>query len=217
VDAYLEIGAKRVFAGAIDWPGWARSGRDEDAALERLLAYAPRYRRAVGRARLGFAGPGDLRVIERLEGDATTDFGAPSKAPAADSGPFGDAELRRSRALLRACWRTFDEAVEAAAGATLRTGPRGGGRLLEEIVAHVAGAEAAYLRSVAARARSEDPHEVREAVLAALEIAARDGLPERGPRGGRIWTARYFVRRAAWHVLDHAWEIEDRSGARPGT
>jgi len=24
------------------------------------------------------------------------------------------------------------------------------------------------------------------------------------------WPARYYVRRAAWHVLDHAWEIEDR-------
>ena len=23
---------------------------------------------------------------------------------------------------------------------------------------------------------------------------------------------RYFVRRAAWHVLDHAWELEDRAG-----
>ena len=26
------------------------------------------------------------------------------------------------------------------------------------------------------------------------------------------WTARYFLRRAAWHVLDHVWEIEDKSG-----
>jgi len=24
------------------------------------------------------------------------------------------------------------------------------------------------------------------------------------------WPARYYVRRAAWHVLDHAWEIVDR-------
>jgi hypothetical protein len=24
------------------------------------------------------------------------------------------------------------------------------------------------------------------------------------------WTPRYFVRRMAWHELDHAWEIEAR-------
>jgi len=26
-----------------------------------------------------------------------------------------------------------------------------------------------------------------------------------------VWPARYAIRRTAWHVLDHAWEIEDRS------
>jgi hypothetical protein len=35
-------------------------------------------------------------------------------------------------------------------------------------------------------------------------------VPERGPRGGAIWSARNYVRRIAWHVLDHAWEIEDK-------
>ena len=31
------------------------------------------------------------------------------------------------------------------------------------------------------------------------------------PSGGTLWTPRYFVRRTAWHTLNHAWEIEDRS------
>jgi hypothetical protein len=39
-----------------------------------------------------------------------------------------------------------------------------------------------------------------------------EGLPAAGPRGGKIWSVRYFVRRTAWHALDHAWEIEDRRG-----
>jgi hypothetical protein len=26
------------------------------------------------------------------------------------------------------------------------------------------------------------------------------------------WPVRYAARRTAWHALDHAWEIEDRSG-----
>jgi hypothetical protein len=51
------------------------------------------------------------------------------------------------------------------------------------------------------------PHRRRQAALAA---GARGELPERGPRGGARWTPRSFVRRVAWHVLDHAWEIEDR-------
>ena len=25
------------------------------------------------------------------------------------------------------------------------------------------------------------------------------------------WPVRYWIRRTAWHVLDHAWEIEDKS------
>ncbi len=35
---YLEVGPRRIFAGAIDWPGWCRSGRDEETALEALVA-----------------------------------------------------------------------------------------------------------------------------------------------------------------------------------
>ena len=31
IDSYLEIGKTRVFAGAIEWPGWCRSGRDAGA------------------------------------------------------------------------------------------------------------------------------------------------------------------------------------------
>jgi hypothetical protein len=37
---YLEIGAKRVFACSVDWPGWCRSGKGEDAALGALLDHA---------------------------------------------------------------------------------------------------------------------------------------------------------------------------------
>lgn len=94
---YLEIGQKRTFAAAIDWPGWARSGRDEEAALRALMDYASRY-------------------------------------------------------------------------------------------AHV----------------------LRRKMLDALSTA-QGVAPPSGPRGGKRWPWRYFVRRVAWHALDHAWEIEDRS------
>jgi hypothetical protein len=38
------------------------------------------------------------------------------------------------------------------------------------------------------------------------------GKPVADPRQTkRPWSPRFFVRRSAWHALDHAWEIEDRS------
>ena len=216
IDVYLEIGNKRTFAGAIDWPGWCRRGRDEDSALRALLDAAPRYALALRWTRLGFAAPADgsaLRVAERLEGDATTDFGAPGQAPTADAAPFGDAELGRSRTILAACWRAFDATVGSATGVELGTGSRGGGRTLESIVDHVIDADASYLPRLAWKPRKGDRalEGTRRAVLDALDSAVANGLPERGPRGGAIWTPRYFVRRAAWHVLDHTWEIEDRT------
>jgi hypothetical protein len=30
------------------------------------------------------------------------------------------------------------------------------------------------------------------------------------------WTTRYAARRIAWHVLEHAWEMEDRAVGQPG-
>lgn len=218
---YLEIGSKRTFAGALEWPGWCRSGRDADVALEALTAYAGRYARTLRATRLGFEAPAsrtELVVRERITGDATTDFGAPSIPPTADRPPLDGDDLRRAIRILRACWRTFDRAVGSARGVELARGPRGGGRELDAIVGHVVGAEASYARMIAGTPPStdDDPgaaEPVRTAAVAAMQRAAADGLPERGPRGGKRWTVRYFVRRAAWHVLDHAWEIEDRSAS----
>jgi hypothetical protein len=220
IDVYLEMGAKKTFAGAIDWPGWSRSGRDEDSALQALLDYGPRYAAAVEDAGLGFRTPADVSaffVAERLEGNSTTDFGAPGISPSADSAPVDEADLERIQKLLVACWRAFDDAAAAAEGRELRKGPRGGGRDLEKIVGHVLGADQAYLAKLGWKLRIDEGAELeaelqrcREEILAALPAAARGELPERGPRGGSRWTPRYFVRRVAWHVLDHAWEIEDR-------
>ena len=43
VDVAIEAGQKKAFATAVDWPGWSRSGKTEDAAVESLIAYAERY------------------------------------------------------------------------------------------------------------------------------------------------------------------------------
>lgn len=218
IEVYLEIGKKRTFAGAIDWPGWSRSGRDEASALQALLDYGPRYARVT--AQLGFQAPEDpsaFSVVERLEGNATTDFGAPGKAPSSDANPVGESRLQDFQTLLGACWQAFDAAAEAAVGHELRKGPRGGGRDREDIIQHVLGADAGYLRSLgwkfkqaAEQDLDEELPRIRQEILQALAASAHGELPARGPRGGVRWTPRYFVRRSAWHVLDHAWEIEDR-------
>ena len=220
IDVYLEIGKKKTFAGAIEWPGWSRSGREEESALQALLEYGPRYGRVLSEAGIEFQVPADtsaLAVVERLEGNTTTDFGAPGIAPSSDSRPVGDEELGRFRELLQACWQAFDAAATAAIGQELRKGPRGGGRELEGIVRHVLGAEAGYLGQLGWKFKQgeganldEERRRTRQAILEGVAAAARGELPARGPRGGLRWTPRYFVRRVAWHVLDHVWEIEDR-------
>src|SRR2546430_144248 len=107
---YLEIGSKRVFAGALEWPGWCRSGKGEGGALEALAAAGPRY--ALVAAGAGSPLPdgaaGGLRVVERVPGSASTDFGAPGAIPARDSEPLTLEEAGRLAALLAASWELLD-------------------------------------------------------------------------------------------------------------
>lgn len=220
IDVYLESGKKKTFAGALEWPGWCRSGREKESALQALLEYGPRYERVVHTAYLGFQVPTDtsaFKIIERLEGDMTTDFGAPGKAPKHDAKTVDDDELKRFQLLLQASWQAFDLAARAALGKELRKGPRGGGRDLDKIIQHVLGADGGYLAQLGWKLKLDKGVDLRtaldqthQAILHALTVAAHGELPERGPKGGIHWSPRYFVRRSAWHVLDHAWEIEDR-------
>lgn len=220
LDVYLEAGAKKVFACAVDWPGWCRVGRDEASALQSLFDYALRYAEVLSAGGIPFIPPASVasfKVIERLEGDAGTEFGVPSMVPARDVKPITAKELPHLQALLMAYWQAYDAMEHRAAGKHLQTGPRGGGRDLLKMAEHVTGAEAGYLSRLSWRLpkmESNDPiarrNATRQTVLDALESAVKNGLPEKGPRGGKIWPARYFVRRVGWHVLDHAWEIEDR-------
>ena len=104
---FLEMGKRRSFAGALDWPGWCRSGRDEDTALLALIEYGPRYAHVLHSTGLGFEAPSGSSnplVTERHEGNATTDFGAPSILLDADRAALDGSELERARTLLLAWW-----------------------------------------------------------------------------------------------------------------
>ena len=223
LDVYLEVGTKRVFAGAVEWPGWCRAAKTEDAALEALVGYTARYAKALGSASRGLPRPksvSDLDVVQRVKGDATTEFGAPGQAPKPDERPLDDKELKRQIKLWRACQDAFDAAAAAATGKALAKGPRGGGRELDAIVAHVFDADGSYLRLIGGKftpAKGESTANAmpaqHEVIVEALTASARGEPPAFPRRVDRYWSARYFVRRSAWHALDHAWEIEDRPAA----
>jgi hypothetical protein len=220
IPVYLEIGSKRTFAVAVEWPGWARIGRNEAAALESLAAYGQRYVASMGSAAQSLPLPTDasaLTVVERLQGNATTDFGAPDVTPAADTRPIGKADGERLIALLRAAWAAFDAAAKDAAGFELRKGPRGGGRDVDRMVQHVLGADEAYVSLIGGRFRrdpaadaAEEAQRLQDAGIDAFWARVRgEPIPE-GRRSKKLWAPAYYVRRSAWHALDHAWEIEDR-------
>jgi hypothetical protein len=199
---YLEVGTKKVFACSLDWPGWCRAAKTDEEALEALAAYGERYRPVAEEAGVRFpkSAADTFDVVERLKGDPTTDFGAPGVPAAADREPLTKVQGERLASLVEASWTVF-ERVAAHAPAELRKGPRGGGRDRDKMVAHVLDAETAYFRKVGVR-------DGRAAFLDALR-AARVPQPELATK---TWPWRYTARRVAWHALDHAWEMEDRSG-----
>ena len=209
-----ETGSKRIFVTAIDWPGWSRSGRTEEAALDALVAHAARYAIPAGLAGEAFPGASgldDLDIVERAPGDGGTDFGVPSRVTESDRRPVSRTEADRLCRLVAASWRVFDR-VAAAAPAVLRKGPRGGGRDRDKVVDHVLGADHAYCGvlgiRVAAPSRG-DPRSIETMRSAMLDLLGHssDGTP----LNGRKWPPRYAATRIAWHALDHAWEIEDRT------
>lgn len=205
----VETTPKKVFVSALDWPGWARSGKDEALAVEALLAAASRYAPVAADAGLTFdAESMDLDVVERVDGDAGTAFGVPAIIAEADRAPVDAAEAARLSALVEAAWRAFDR-IAAAAPESLRKGPRGGGRDRSKVVDHVIEAEAAYANVMGRKHRPVDQAAVEAMRADLLEVLRQPS--DGSPIAGRKWPPRYAARRLAWHVLDHAWEIEDRS------
>ena len=196
IRVYLEKGQRWVFAAAIDWPGWCRRAQGEHEALEELEEYRERYAAVVPARRV----VGRLHVVGTVAGDMYTAFGAPGSIGPWDDDVMTRASRRRQIDVLEDCWRYFDDVV-ASSSPALRKGPRGGGRDRDAVVDHVREAERAYAPKVGVRVAPRTPwSEQRRLIVSGLEDDAETR-----------WPVRYGLRRIAWHVLDHAWEIEDRT------
>jgi hypothetical protein len=210
-DIYVELGGKKAIAWSLEWPGWCRIRSIEEAAVQALIDYEARYRLISQRAGQDFT-PGELVVVERLPGDANTAWGVPSVLASVETRPIDATTAQRKVALLRASWDMLEEVV-AASPAELRKGPRGGGRDRDEIRSHVIEAERVYARKIGVRHKSFEMNDKSALKAMREEIADVLSKPSNGEplvEGG--WNASYAVRRMAWHVVDHIWEIEDRRG-----
>jgi hypothetical protein len=207
----IEATPKKSFATAVDWPGWSRSGKTEALALEALVSYARRYVPVARLAGEGLPTTGlEFEIVERTEGNGGTEFGVPSRVTDHDRRAVASADADRLARVVDAAWTTFRSVAEGAPD-ELRKGPRGGGRDTPKILFHIAEADIAYGREMGLplKAAADDDAAVdtiRRAMLGLLRQPA-DG----SPIAGRRWTTRYAAHRIAWHALDHAWEIEDRT------
>jgi hypothetical protein len=214
----LEMGKKRrVVAGAVDWPGLDRWGTSDDDAVGKLSSYRPRYSGVAERAGLGraFSKAVDPTVIERVAGSSSTDFWGVAHVPSRVEGEvLAGADLERRLELLQAAWAYFDDVAERVSG-ELRPGPRSAGRTHDQIVRHVLINEPEqFSRKVEVRTppdvvmTADGLARHRQAYLEAIRAWNAEGKP------ARTWPIQFLIRRTAHHLMDHAWEIEDRDPAK---
>lgn len=216
LQAMLEIGpkGKKVVATAWDWPGLERNGITEDDALATIERYVPRYAPVAKRAGLiaELEACQGFEVVERYAGSGSTDFWGISFASCElDRQPMSADEWERRLSLVRACWAEFD-AIAAKVSPEMRKGPRGGGRDRDEIINHVFGTErtefakkVGVLTPPGVMLTPDGLRKHRDAYIDALRAHH-----QAGKAAGRTWTLSFLLRHTAYHVMDHAWEMEDK-------
>jgi hypothetical protein len=162
-----------------------------------------------------FARAGGLEVVEGVPGSSSTDFWGIAHVPShIEREVLSPTDLERRLELLQACWAEFD-GVAVSVSEELLPGPRSAGRSRDQIVRHVYYNEPEqFSRKVEVRTPVEvvlTPEGLaahRRAYLAAIRAYNVEGKP------ARSWPLQFLIRRTAHHVMDHAWEMEDRD---PGT
>jgi hypothetical protein len=205
---------KKVVATAWDWPGLERGGKTEEDAIQALEAYLPRYASVADRAGMGdeFRSQTAVTVVERYDGAGSTDFWGISFASSdLDRQSISEEEWERRLRLLRACWAEFDDIADRVFP-ELRKGPRGGGRDRDEIINHVFGNErvqfakkVGVLTPQGVMLTPVGLQQHRDDYIDALREYHREGK-----MAGRTWTLSFLLRHTAYHVMDHAWEMEDK-------
>ena len=215
----LEIGlkGKKVVAVAPDWPGLERGATTGEAAIVRLLSYVPRYAAVTKLAgmKAAFATTPIVDVVERYPGTGSTDFWGISFAfSGIDQQAMSGEALERELTLMRACWAFFDD-VRSRVSAEMRRGPRGGGRDRDRIVRHVVASERDFTKKLGvltpeeALLTGEGLNAHRDAYCNAIRALHSQS------KMARTWPLRYLIRHTAFHMLDHAWEMEDKDLPRP--
>lgn len=210
----VEVGpkGKRTVAVAPDWPGLERGAKTEEAAIERLQAYLPRYAPIAKLAGMtdAFAASTAVEVVEHYPGTGSTDFWGISFAFSdLDKQPVSVEALERELVLMQACWAFFDE-VRTRVSAEMQKGPRGGGRDRDHIVRHTVAVERDWAKGLGVLTPED-------AMLTAAGLQThRDAYCEairdfhaQGKMAGK-WPLHYLIRHTAFHTLDHAWEMEDK-------
>ncbi len=210
----LEIGlnGKKVVAVAPDWPGLERGATTQEAAIERLRSYIPRYATVTKLAGMEstFATITDVELAESYPGTGSTDFWGISFAfSSIDQQAMSSEALERELTLMRACWAFFDD-VRSRVSAEMQRGPRGGGRDRDHIVRHTFATELDWAKKLGvitpldAMLTAEGLNAHRDAYCNAIQ-----GLHSQSNMA-RTWPLRFLIRHTAFHTLDHAWEMEDK-------
>ena len=205
---------KRYVAYAVDWPGWSRGAKSEEAAYDVLESYRERYRPVARLAGLGdeFDATGSLEVTERYVGTGSTDFWGISfsSCPLELTEPMTDDECERKLALMQATWSYFDDTY-GRVSAELQKGPRGVGRSRDEILNHTYATERTQF---APKIAVDTPQAVmltpdglrdhRDRYLAAIRSYQAE------TKNARTWSLPFLIRHTAYHMMDHAWEMQDK-------
>ncbi|MGI8517800.1 MAG: hypothetical protein ACR2ME_05595 [Acidimicrobiia bacterium] len=212
VGIVIERGKKKSAAYAPAWPGWSRGASSAESALERLATYSDRYGEVAALAGLSdeFPSAPTFDIIEDVSGVGMTSFwGISFVASSSEQGQMSEAECDRKLSILRACWTYFDQ-VAAMVSPELKKGPRGGGRDRDQILNHIFANERDWARMVGLDV-PEDAHLTAKG-LAAHRDAYVQAIREfnTAGKGPRTWRLQFLLRHTAYHVMDHAWEMEDK-------
>jgi hypothetical protein len=218
IEVCLEVTPKQAFASALEWPGWCRAGRDEGAALEVLARYAGRYAPVAAHAGVSFPATVAFDVAERVPGGpATARSPHPNAAACSRKSPprpTGRPSPRPQPAAWPACSPRSGRPsttspprhrLSCARAAGWRPGPGPDHRPRDR-------RRHAYARKLGVKLKQPPLGDTAAIMQLREAIAAELSAPSDGSRfvpGG--WDARYAARRIAWHLLEHAWEMQDRA------